>query len=134
MSEKILVIDDDKGFCKTLVTVLKKKGYDATGVVDGNEAIELVEQEANFDLIVSDIRLAGGMDGIEVLGKIKERCDYPFKMILMTGFADKEAPIRAIELGVADYLFKPFQLEAFLFSVKKTLQVSQLEKDIPVNS
>ncbi len=130
MPERILVIDDDKGFCKTLVTVLKKKGYDAVGALDGTEAIDIVTNEANFDLIVSDIRLAGGMDGIEVLGQIKEKCGYPVKMILMTGFADKEAPIRAIELGVADYLFKPFQLEAFLFSVKKTIQVSQLEKDV----
>lgn len=130
MSEKILVIDDDRGFCKTLVTVLKKKGYDAVGAIDGNEAISIVQNEESFDVIVSDIRLAGGMDGIEVLAKIKGMSREPVKMILMTGFADREAPIRAIELGVSDYLFKPFQLEAFLFSIKKTVQVSQLEKDV----
>ena len=130
MPERILVIDDDKGFCKTLVTVLKKKGYDAVGAIDGNEAISIVQNEEKFDVIVSDIRLAGGMDGIEVLTKIKEVITDPVKMILMTGFADREAPIRAIELGVSDYLFKPFQLEAFLFSIKKTMQVSQLEKDV----
>ncbi len=130
MPERILVIDDDKGFCKTLVTVLKKKGYEAVGVIDGNEAIEMVGTEPNFDVIVSDIRLAGGLDGIDVLSKIKQKAGYPIKMVLMTGFADKEAPIRAIELGVSDYLFKPFQLEAFLFSIKKTMQVAQLEKDV----
>jgi two-component system cell cycle response regulator len=49
-------------------------------------------------------------------------------MILMTGFADKEAPLAAIQLGVDDYIFKPFGLEEFFHSVNKIMEMDRLQK------
>jgi len=125
--DNILVIEDDELFLKTLISLLKKEGYEVYSARTGQEAIELAKKKC-FDLLITDIRLTGGMDGLEVLKNIKDIYSHPNKMIVMTGYVDDEAPIRAIRLGVNDYIYKPFRTEDFLHSVKRNLDTLRLEK------
>ncbi len=124
----ILVIEDDEIFRSTLVKALKKQGYSVDGVADGEEALKLVKKK-QVDLIVADVRLPGGMDGIEIVRKIKKvNADIKTMAIIMTGFADEAAPVRAIKVGVDDYIYKPFRLDSFLQSVENNLQALELER------
>jgi diguanylate cyclase (GGDEF)-like protein len=125
--DSVLIIEDDELFLKTLTNLLKKEGYEVEGAKTGPEAIEKAK-EKYFDLIISDVRLPGGMDGLEVLKNIKDIYNYPNKMIIMTGYADEEAPVRAIRLGVDDYIYKPFRTEDFLQAVSRTIKISRLQK------
>ena len=129
MKEHILIIEDDEAFRKTLATLLKKEGYSVTGVSNGFQAIELAKKSL-FELIVADVRLPKGMDGIEAVSMIKGlRPEIKVIVIIITGYADENAPVRALRMGVDDYLYKPFKTEVFLHSVERNIKMYRLEKE-----
>ena len=66
----ILVVDDEVDFLETLVKRLQKRNIDTVGVTSGEEALAALEKR-RFDVIILDIKMPGGMDGIETLREIK---------------------------------------------------------------
>jgi len=129
MKEQILIIEDDKSFRKTLTNLLKKESYSVTGVSDGFQAIELAKKSL-FELIIADVRLPKGMDGIEAVSVIKGiRPEIKVIVIIITGYTDENAPVRALRMGVDDYLYKPFKMEVFLHSVERNIRMYRLEKE-----
>jgi len=126
--ESILIVEDDELFLNTLVNLLQREGYQVKTAHNGEEAIELAKDKS-FDLIVADIRLPGVMDGIDTVKKVKEiRSNAKTMVIFITGYADSKAPVRAIQVGIDDYIYKPFELEYFLHSVRRNLKIHKLEQ------
>lgn len=123
MTKKILVIDDEEIITKTLQKLLKKEGYDITITQSGQDAVEKVKTQ-DFDLIISDVRMPQ-MDGIETIEGIrkylKEQDKPLIPEILITGYADEEKYKCAINLKVAEYIFKPFDAKELLGAVKRNL-------------
>jgi CheY-like chemotaxis protein len=125
MGKNILIIDDEGLVTKSLQKLLKTQGYNATVAASGKEAIEKF-RNADFDLIVSDIRMPD-MDGLETIEKIRQVRQELGKAavpeILITGFANEESYNKALKLKVADYIFKPFDSKQFLDAIKRNLDV-----------
>lgn len=120
MKKKILLAEDDILVAKTLERLLKAEGYDVVLARNGEEVLGLLK-EKNFDLVISDIRMPK-LDGIKALGELRHREGTEEKttpVILMTGYANEEAPIDALKWGVVDYVLKPFNNDQLLASVKK---------------
>jgi two-component system response regulator (stage 0 sporulation protein F) len=112
---KILIVDDDQAVRDFLKRFLKTKGYlDIQAVKTGEEALKIIEKE-NINLVLLDVRLPG-MDGVEVLRKIKE-INKDIGVIMITAFPDEEIGKEAMELGAADYILKPFDLAYLELSV-----------------
>ena len=129
MKENILIIDDNNDFRATIINLLKKKGYDVFGAYDSLEALEMIKKRS-FALIISDVRLPG-LDGIALMTNILNDSDEKIiKTMIITGYADKDAPIKAIKLGVDDFIYKPFKMEVFLHSVDKLIKGYRLEKSV----
>lgn len=127
MLEHILVVEDDEFMRFTLETELEAAGYRVSLAENGQAAIELARQQY-FDLIICDIRMPG-LNGLETLSAL--RAHQPeARNIVVTGYADPDAPITAVKLKVDDYLMKPFTSEQFLASVRKSLegQLQELRK------
>lgn len=124
MAKKILVIDDEDLITKSLLKLLSNEGYDTTVVKSGKEAIEKVK-EVNFELLICDVRMPE-IDGIETIGEIRSYLKKSKKEvipeILITGYADKEKYERAMDLKVADYIYKPFDRVDFLKVIKRTIR------------
>ena len=108
----VLVVDDEKDFLITLVNRLKRRDLLAEGVESGEAALKLME-EKSFDVIILDIKMPGGMDGIETLREIKKRQPLS-EVILLTGHASVETSIEGMKLGAFDYVLKPVKLEDLL--------------------
>lgn len=108
-SFRVLVVDDEKAFVETLVNRLNKRDMDSTGVLSGEEALEVMEKKL-FDVIILDIKMPGGMDGIEALREMK-KIQPLAEVILLTGHASVETSIEGMKLGAFDYLLKPIKLE-----------------------
>ena len=106
----------------TLLVVVEEEGFDVHAAANGYEAIEHIKN-TSFDLVICDIRMAG-MDGIETLTALR-KSQPELKSIVITGYASSEDPIRAIKLGVDDYLYKPFDAQEFLKSVRKSIESAQ---------
>jgi len=124
MAKKILVIDDEELITKSLLKLLEKEGYKTTVARTGKEALEIVKKN-DFDLVISDVRMPE-MDGIETVEKIRAHFKSlekkPIPEILITGYADIEKYEKARKLEVKDYIYKPFDTDVFLKTVKRNIE------------
>lgn len=123
--EKILVIEDDDSLREDLVMVLSDEGYWVQSAASGLDALELANRQ-NFDLVVSDIRMAG-MDGLDTLERLQQE-QPSVATLIITGFTAEADSIRAVRLGVGDYLKKPFELNEFIAAVARQLHLHRSRK------
>ncbi|MBI3924173.1 MAG: response regulator [Armatimonadetes bacterium] len=119
MPQSVLILEDDVNMQELLVETLEDHGYFSQGAGSADEAIQLA-RKFNFDLVVSDVRMAG-TDGIDALAAIK-RIRPDIRAIVITGYASLEAPARAMKVHVDDYIYKPFRLPDFLAAVRRVFQ------------
>lgn len=126
ITAKIVIVDDEKMVTQTLKTLLKLEGF--LNVQTFNSPLEAVEFIKNnqTDLIISDF-IMPDMNGIEFLSKVKKI--YPdATQILLTGYADKENAIRAInELGIFKYIEKPWNNDDIVLNIKNGIERTRLK-------
>ncbi|WP_430973512.1 response regulator [Sunxiuqinia rutila] len=119
--KKILVIDDNKAFSKTLRNVLKGNGYEAVIAGSGGEGIQKA-YEYGPDLILCDIKMAP-IDGYQVCNILKEsNLTKRIPFIFITGKSGLDEIRLGLELGADDYLVKPFRNDTLLASIKTRLE------------
>ena len=116
MSEKILLVDDEKEFLEAMSERMTNRGLDVTTALSAKEAIEKVKHE-NFDAIIVDL-LMPEMDGLEALETLK-KINADLQVILLTGNATVEKGIEAMKLGAMDLLEKPADLNNLTDRIKK---------------
>ena len=117
---KVMVVDDEEDFLETLVNRLKKRNIEAVGFLNGEDALEAMKSRL-FDVAILDIKMPGGMDGIEVLREMK-RTQPLVEVILLTGHASVETSIEGMKLGAFDYLLKPVKLEDLLVKLGQAFE------------
>ena len=120
--KNILLVDDDTGVRTVFSSILTKEGYRVTAVKNGYEAIKVIDEES-FDLALVDLRMPG-LDGIQVLEKIKSRRPQT-RVIIYSAYGSVEDAVEAMRKGAADYLNKPFSPNELELSLKKTLEKSR---------
>lgn len=111
--KRILVVDDDPAILRLLSTNLKARGYEVFTAVDGEEALETVQQN-NIDLIILDIMMPK-LDGVQVCQRIREWSDIP--IIILSARGDEHDKVNCLELGADDYLTKPFGIAELMARV-----------------
>ena len=116
----ILVVDDETDFMETLVKRLQKRNIDTVGVTSGEKAIETMAHK-RFDVVILDIKMPGGMDGIETLREIK-RIQPLVEVLLLTGHASVETSIEGMKQGAFDYLLKPMKFEDLLTKMAQAFE------------
>jgi DNA-binding NtrC family response regulator len=119
----VLVVDDEEDFLETIVKRLQKRNINTHGAKSGEEALEIISRIA-VDVVILDVKMPGGMDGIETLREIKKLSPLT-ELILLTGHASVETTREGMRLGASDYLLKPVKLEELL---PKLLQASEKRK------
>ncbi|MEA1996637.1 MAG: response regulator [Gemmatimonadota bacterium] len=118
---KILIIEDDSSIAKCMNEFFKIAGHDCDIYLNPEEGLSACKN-GEYDVVFSDIRMPG-MDGIQVIGKIREH-DPEACVILMTGYADVENAIEAVNNGAYAFFRKPLDIKIII----KTLE--KIEKDI----
>lgn len=126
MNLKILVAEDEEITLKHLRYSLEKEGYSVTCTKNGADALEKLGEE-DFDILVADIKMPK-MDGLTLLGKVKER-DQNIDVIIITGFGSIESAVNAMKQGATDYITKPFNLDELNLKIKKIQEKKSLEKE-----
>ncbi|MBS2038152.1 response regulator [bacterium] len=116
---RILVLEDDSIMLELLCEALEGAGYEARGAGRPELAVEMA-RKIPFELVISDIRMAGPTDGLGAIAAIK-KFQPGVKVVMITGYASDDCPRRAIELQVDDYVHKPFRVPAMLEVVRRTL-------------
>ncbi|WP_320169123.1 response regulator [Maridesulfovibrio sp.] len=115
---RILVIDDEKATLNMFKMLLTAYGHEVITAEDGESGIDLFGSEQP-ELVMTDIKMPG-IDGLEVLGRIKEMSPDA-EVIVITGHGDMDLAIKALNLDATDFLNKPVKRE----DLEKALQLSQ---------
>ncbi len=122
---RLLVVDDQEAFRTGLSERLRRKGFDTLEAGTGEGAIAIARENL-VDVALVDIRMPG-MDGIELLAKLKEA--HPsVEVIILTGVATVDTAIEAMKLGAYDYLSKPCRFEELRILVEKAYEKKQLRQ------
>ena len=106
MTNKVLVVDDEKLIVKGIKFSLEQDGMEVTAAYDGKEAYELAMQN-DYDIILLDVMLPE-LNGFEVCQMIREKSDVP--IIMLTAKGDDMDKILGLEYGADDYVTKPFNI------------------------
>jgi DNA-binding NtrC family response regulator len=113
---KVLLVDDEDDFLKTLTQRLEMRGLKVTGATRGEEAVELVDKQ-QFDAIVIDLAMPG-MDGLQTLKHIKE--NHPdAEIIMLSGQGTIKKSTEAMKLGAEDFLEKPVNIQELLKKISE---------------
>jgi CheY-like chemotaxis protein len=110
VTTKILIVDDEYAFCKSLRDLLTRHGYQAILTTNAEQALDLIEEERP-DIVTLDIRMPG-MNGYEALERLKERRRPAVIVVSAIGAPELEAKIRAA--GARALLRKPIDAAALL--------------------
>lgn len=122
----ILIVDDEEGIRESLQGILQDEGYKAAAAESGEAGLEVLRKGA-FDVVLLDIWLPG-MDGLELLQKVREMEDPP-EVIIISGHGTIETAVRATKLGAFDFLEKPLSLEKTVILVKNAVEARKLREE-----
>ncbi len=128
MSNRILIIDDEKLIRESLTHLLTGAGYrvEVAGRVD--DAKVQIAKEV-YDLILIDLRLPDG-SGIDLMRHIHDQINYAPLCIMMTAYGSVDTAVEAMKFGAYDYINKPFKSKEILLIVKLALETGKLKREV----
>lgn len=112
---KVLMVDDEEDFVRTLAERMKMRDLDSDVALDGEQALQIVKDEVP-DVMVLDLKMPG-IDGMEVLRRVRKA--YPqVQVIILTGHGSEKDETEARRLGAFAYLQKPVDIEKLVQTLK----------------
>ncbi len=123
---KVLMVDDEEDFVKTLDERMKMRNLESSVALDGEQALKKMSQDVP-DVMVLDLKMPG-IDGMEVLRKVRQA--YPLvQVVMLTGHGSEKDEAEARRLGAFEYLQKPVPIET-LVKVLKAAYKQKLENSM----
>jgi signal transduction histidine kinase len=128
VERKILIVDDNIEFARTVARNLEKEGFHVTVAIDGNMAIQKTLSESP-ELVLLDLKLPD-IPGIEVLKSLKA-VNKDVAIVIITAYGGEQVAVDLMKAGAVDFLSKPFNFEDLLNAIKNTLKMrdAQVEDD-----
>jgi len=116
---RILVVDDEIGYRKVLNNALTERGFIVKTAASGEEALEELKKQ-EFAIALIDMKLPGGIDGLELLQRIKRT--YNTSVLIMTAYGGIETAVEAMRRGALNYITKPFNLDEILLNIDRLIE------------
>lgn len=127
MRHQILIVDDQISFCQHLKAILEHEGYEVA-VADGADlALQKLTDHA-FDVLLTDMKMPE-TDGLKLF-RMARKIDPDISGIIMTAYGSISSAVMSIKQGITDYIQKPFEPEALLIAVEKTLRERRMLEEI----
>jgi len=117
---RIALIDDDPAVLDSLRLYFQREKLQATCFNTSNEFLAAIDHSAQFDCVVSDVRMPG-MSGLDLVGNLKTR-GFNRPIVLITGHGDIDMAVSAIKLGAFDFIEKPFDETRLLASIRNAVE------------
>jgi YesN/AraC family two-component response regulator len=124
---KFLLIDDEESIRKIFSISLRQDGYQVFTAENGQRGLEIFKKEI-LPIVLVDIKMPG-MDGIEVLKRVKE-INPETEVIIITGHGDMDLAISALKLGASDFLTKPISNETLTVALKRAQEKIRLRRKL----
>ena len=127
--DRLVVIDDEVNAAAALEALLREDGYEVSRAHDAQSGLALLEK-TDADVVLTDLRMPG-MDGLELLSRIKEIRPETM-VILMTAYGTVKTAVKAMKMGAQDYLGKPIDVEELEVVLQKALEKKRLLEETRV--
>src|SRR6202166_3372895 len=124
---EILVVDDEEVMCESLAAWLREDGYLVDTAASGREAVEKA-RERDYAIYFVDLKMPGGMDGIETMMQIR-RLHPEASIIIITAYATVDTAITAMKEGAQEYIVKPCNPEEISLLVNRIIKVKNLQRE-----
>jgi two-component system, NtrC family, nitrogen regulation response regulator NtrX len=121
--EQVLLVDDEANIRRMLGALLQSEGFSVTEAANGNAALLMLDQ-VDPDVVLLDLLMPPGPDGLETLTRIHER-GRAVPVIMMSGKAQLTDAVRAVKLGAFQFLEKPLSPEGVLVTVRAALELNR---------
>ncbi len=126
MKQSVLVVDDDPVMREMVSDMLGERGFDVGLAESAREALEKIA-DRDFACVLTDLQMPG-MDGMALLGALRERCpDTP--TVMMTSFGSIETAVEAMRLGAHDFVTKPFEADRLQLVIERALEKGALQEE-----
>lgn len=123
--QKIMVVDDEMRIRKIVRDFLVRDGYDVVEAQDGEEALDLFYQDHEIELIILDVMLPK-LSGFDVAREIRETSKVP--IVILTAKSDEQDELQGFDIGVDEYISKPFSPKTLVARVQAILRRSGVEE------
>jgi len=124
---QILVVDDEEIMCESMAAWLREDGYQVDTAPSGREALEMAKK-TDYAIYFIDLKMPGGMDGIETLMEIR-RMRADASIIIITAYATVDTAIAAMKEGAQEYIVKPCNPEEISLLVNRIIKVKNLQRE-----
>jgi len=126
-SGKILLVEDDEDFGRSLALILKHKGYVPQWTGSGEQALSVLA-EKSFDVVITDM-LMPGMSGLEFLRQFRETYGTDTPIVMITGYGSVTEAVEAMKSGAFGYFLKPVNQEEICLTIEKALEMGRLKNE-----
>jgi DNA-binding response OmpR family regulator len=116
----VLVVDDEAAIRYSVSKTLQRAGYNVREAGSGEDALDVIRDET-FEVVLTDIRMPPGLDGVELVRRIKD-VDPDTIVILMTAYPSLNTAVESLRLGAHDYLIKPSSSQDIRQSVARGIE------------
>ncbi len=123
----ILVVDDEDVMCESMAAWLREDGYRVDTASGGQQAVELAKR-ADYAICFVDLKMPGGMDGIETMMEI-HRVRADASVIIITAYATVDTAIQAMKEGAQEYIVKPCNPQEISMLVSRILKLKKLQSE-----
>lgn len=124
---RILVVDDEEVMCESMAAWLREDGYSVDTATRGREAVELASR-TDYAIYFIDLKMPGGMDGIETLMEIR-RLHPEASLVIITAYATVDTAIQAMKEGAQEYIVKPCNPQEISMLVSRIIKVKNLQRE-----
>ncbi len=128
MTVDVLIVDDERDIRETVSGLLEDEGYRVAVAADADSALETLKVEGPR-VVVLDVWLEGSrIDGLELLGEVRAAAPEAV-VLMMSGHADIETAVSAIQDGAYDFIEKPFAADRMIISVNRAAEAAELRRE-----
>lgn len=123
----IIFIDDERGIRDSISMILPRYGFAVVTAATAAEGLALIKKNAEtISIVVTDLMLPGGVDGMDILDKVKE-IDSTIPVIMITAFGNIETAVLAMKKGAFTFITKPFEYKVLIQQINKALETASLK-------
>jgi len=126
MTHKVLIVDDESAIRESLSGVLEDEGYKTFVAENGQQGLDIASAEKP-DIVLLDIWMEG-MDGLEVLSRLKRR-NPELPVVMISGHGTIETAVQATQKGAYDFIEKPPQVERLLLTISRAIREYELRRE-----
>jgi DNA-binding NtrC family response regulator len=124
---RILVVEDERAIQLALSGLLRRQGYEVDVAGSGDEAVAAIRESA-FDLVLTDLALGRGSDGMDVL-RVAKKLRPECAVVMITAHGSEAIAVEAMKSGAEDYVPKPFDNDEIRLVVQRALDRTRLERE-----